>query len=142
MQHSRCCGYAKDSDFAAHVDDALRRILRLKLRLYTGTKAPAATLAASKIPTATLALPAIKPFIPLSDVLTPASSLNVLNPANRQDAAKTMEQVARESTTVLYPDTLPNAPGATDRLLIFSDSRLVRECDQYTTDAALGPDGS
>ncbi len=138
--------YASDPDFTTHVDESLRRILRLKLRLYAGGNSLNATLSTTSTLTTTLSPAANQPLIPLAKVLVKESDLNSLNEANRKDANKIMEQVARESITILYPDAaqlseaLPTAPGETDHLLIFSDSRLLRECDNCTIEAALGPD--
>ncbi|MFN8495133.1 MAG: glycoside hydrolase family 3 N-terminal domain-containing protein [Caldilineaceae bacterium] len=136
--------YTKDSDFRAHVDDAVRRILRLKLGLYAAPRP--ATVGATGVPTETLKTNGATPLVPLAKVLAPEASLDTFNPEARQEAGKTIEKVARESLTFLYPDlqqitvALPAAPGASDHLLIFSDSRLVRECARCTTDTALGPD--
>lgn len=136
--------YTKDSDFRAHVDDAVRRILRLKLGLYTDSAAPAPT--ATGVLTSTVYTGTIEPFIPLKSVLVAEQGMQALSPEMRQEAGKTIEQVARESITLLYPDiqqlsvALPAPPGAGDHLLIFSDSRLIRECEKCTIEAALGPD--
>jgi beta-N-acetylhexosaminidase len=137
---------ASDPDFTTHVDESFRRILRLKLGLYAGGYSPNAILSTTSTQTATLPLVTNEPLIPLEKVLVQEADLNVLNAGNRKDANKIMEQVARESITILYPDAsqlpdaLPTAPGETDHLLIFSDSRLLRECDKCTIEAALGPD--
>ena len=138
--------YTTDPDFAAHVDQSLRRILRLKLNLYRTEEDAVAALAATNIQTSTATNELAPSLIPLTKVLVNASALEILQGEHRAEADKVMEQVARESITILYPDTdlatdaLPAAPEATDRLLIFSDSRLLRECSECTTDAALGPD--
>lgn len=138
--------YASDPDFTTHVDEALRRILQLKLRLYASGNLANATPSTNSSQATTWPLIANNPLIPLSTVLVHEADLNILNEDNRKDASKIMEQVARESITILSPDAsqlsdaLPTAPGEADKLLIFSDSRLVRECDRCTIEAALGPD--
>lgn len=138
--------YTTDPDFAAHVDQSLRRILRLKINLYLGEGEEVPTLAATNIQTGTVPNELAPVLIPLAKVLVKAPALEILQGEYRTEADKVMEQVARESITILYPDTqqasdaLPAAPEATDRLLIFSDSRLLRECSECTIDAALGPD--
>lgn len=148
--------YTADPDFAARVDAAARRILRLKLRLYgpsfvpqpvvttSEVITPTATLSSTEPITATASLTA--PIIGASQVLVAADGLNVFTGTLRADAHSIIGQVARESITVLYPDlqslptVLPTAPQADDKLLIFSDSRLLRECELCTAEAALGPD--
>lgn len=136
--------YTKDSDFRAHVDDAVRRILRLKLGLYAEPEA--ATVGVTGTPTETLKTNGATPLVPLAKVLASEANLKTFSTEARQDAGKTIEKVARESITFLYPDiqqlsvALPAAPGASDHLLIFSDSRLIRECEKCTADTALGPD--
>ncbi len=138
--------YASDPDFTTHVDESLRRILQLKLRLYARENLANATPAINSSQATTWPLLANNPLIPLQTVLVREADLNILDEQNRKDANKIMEQVARESITILSPDAsqlsdaLPTSPGETDKLLIFSDSRLVRECDSCTIEAALGPD--
>jgi beta-N-acetylhexosaminidase len=57
-----------------------------------------------------------------------------------------MGQVARTGMTILYPDPavqtepLPPAFQSDDSILIFSDSRLMRECSTCTAETAIGPD--
>lgn len=149
--------YSNDPDFAAQVDAAVRRILRLKMRLYGPSYIPATPLASNGVltPTATVtATPLLtqttatmRPLIAAPQVLVSEESLNVFTGTVRADALGVIGQVARESLTLLYPDVqnlpaaLPTAPQAEDKLLIFSDSsRLLRECQHCTAEAALGPD--
>lgn len=143
-------------DFATQVDNAVRRTLRLKLRLYGESYVAAAQLAANNPSTPTVPITVTQPLtapllitaptIPISRVLTSADALTLLGEAERIEATAVVGQTARESLTILYPDAqslatlLPAAPKAEDRLLIFSDSRLLSECLECTAEAALGPD--
>lgn len=148
--------YQNDADFAAQVDASVRRILRLKLRLYgpsyllpttvSGnngvTLAPSITETMPITVTPTLTLP----IVSAPQVLVSESNFEVLTGTLRADAVSVIGQVARESLTLLYPDVqdlaaaLPNAPQSEDRLLIFSDSRLFLECPQCTAETMLPPD--
>jgi beta-N-acetylhexosaminidase len=158
--------YGSDADFAVRVDDAVRRILRLKLRLYgdsyiptanidanssnnansTPTGAPTATLPVTLTTPVTASINITLPVVSLDRILIPESNLAIFTSEGRADALTLIGQAARESITLLYPDiaslssALPAAPQAEDRLLIFSDSRLLRECDQCTAETALGPE--
>lgn len=86
------------------------------------------------------------PLIPLSNVLASDTSLKVLTGEQRAQAEDLMGQVARAAMTILYPDPatqtepLPPTFRTDDHILIFSDSRLQRECDTCTAEAAIGPD--
>jgi beta-N-acetylhexosaminidase len=148
--------YTSDSNFAAQVDSVVRRILRLKLRLYGPSYLPPSSMNANGIITPTVAMTASTPVsmpaaitlpvVTAPRILVSADGLNVLTGTVRTDAIGVISQVARDSLTILYPDiqnlpaALPTAPQAEDRLLIFSDSRLLRECDSCTAEAAIGPD--
>ncbi|MBP8291987.1 MAG: hypothetical protein KAX65_04390 [Caldilineaceae bacterium] len=123
--------YNNDPDFAAQVDAAVRRILRLKLGLYRDIlhlEQSGAQLA------------------PLSNVMVNESDLAVLSGEPRTSAETLIGQVARGAVTILYPDPalqtdpLPPSFRADDRILIISDSRLLRECATCTTETAIGPD--
>ena len=123
--------YRSDADFAAQVDAAVRRILRLKLRLY-GADPDA------------LPAPEGPPLIPLSRVLVAQEDLAAL-PGNGAPADPAPAQVAREAITVLAPDlaageSLPPAPQLGDQLLIITDSRLLQECAECPAEAAVDPD--
>ena len=132
--------YKNDTDFASRVDDSVRRILRLKLGLYHDALVTPATESA---PESNGALP---PVIPLSQVMATETSLEVLSGAPRAEADALMGQVARAGVTILYPDPatqtepLPPVFRTDDHILIFSDSRLQRECQTCTAEAAIGPD--
>jgi beta-N-acetylhexosaminidase len=124
--------YEVDSDFAARVDASVRRILRLKLGLYREELLPAAGDTPARIP-----LPAI---------LVGGDSLDVLAGDPRTAAEGVMNEVARQGITILFPDPalqtepLPPTFRSDDRILVFSDSRLLRECSTCTAEAAIGPD--
>jgi beta-N-acetylhexosaminidase len=148
--------YTSDPDFATQVDTAVRRILRLKLRLYGPSYTETTSLASKNPLTPTVGLTTTVPLtvnaaispalLTAPQVLVSAEDLAVLTGTVRADALTVVGQVARESLTVLYPDVqnlpmvLPVAPQINDRLLIFTDSRLVRECESCTAEVAVGPD--
>lgn len=135
--------YGRDRDFASQVDAAVRRILRLKLRLYgaEGIRAGETGEAAG-----TQAAPVKTPIVDPAQVLVSAGDLAVLEEENRAPALAVVGQVARESFTVLYPDPANASDAAAmtpqpgDRILIFSDSRLQQECETCMAEAAVGPD--
>ncbi len=124
--------YRSDPDFASRVDQSVRRILRLKLGLYRDAVVPSAGAGA--------------PAIPLPSVMVSESNLNVLGGETRTAAETVMNDVARQGLTILYPDPqtqtepLPPTFRSDDNILIFSDSRLLRECSTCTAEAAIGPD--
>lgn len=121
--------YRSDLAFAAQVDASVKRILKLKLRLYADG---GPTLHGEYV------LP-----VPLSEVLVQESNLAVL-PTSDSDPDPVPAQAAREAVTVLYPnpanDALPAAPQAGEKIVIFTDSRLQRECATCTAEAAIDPD--
>jgi beta-N-acetylhexosaminidase len=129
--------YSRDRDFAAQVDAAVRRILRIKLSLY-GVRGEAAL----PEPTADGAAPPVA----AATVLADAADLAVLDEANRAAALAVVGEVARDSFSILYPDPASASdaasmtPQAGDRILIFTDSRLQRECEDCLAEAAVGPD--
>ena len=124
--------YRSDPDFASRVDQSVRQILRLKLGLYRDSVVSSAGDAA--------------PSIPLPSVMVSESNLNVLGGETRTAAETVMNDVARQGLTILYPDPetqtepLPPTFRSDDNILIFSDSRLLRECSTCTAEAAIGPD--
>ena len=115
--------YNNDADFASRVDAAVRRILKLKLGLYRSGLATASSPAAA----------GITPLIPLSNVMVSESDLRTLSGGTRAQAESVMGEVARNAVTILFPDPatqtdpLPPPFRVDDNILIFSDSRLVRE---------------
>jgi len=132
--------YDAEPDFAGQVDASVRRILRLKLGLYRDALPMPAAIGT---PEPTLVEP---PLIPLSRVMATTTSLGVLSSTPRAESEAIMGQVARAAITILYPDPatqtdpLPPAFRTDDHILIFSDSRLQRECQSCTAETAIGPD--
>ena len=126
--------YVNDPDFAKRVDESVRRIVRLKLGLYAAgfDSLEAQTEGA--------------PALPLAAILVEESDLDVLGEEARAAALADVGQVARESVSILYPDpsnasdVVSRVPQAGEQLLIFTDSRLMRDCDECMTEAAVGPD--
>ncbi|MBE2239203.1 MAG: hypothetical protein IAE81_15550 [Caldilineaceae bacterium] len=131
--------YAEDRDFAALVDDAVQRIVRLKLGIY---RRGIPTLADTTEETE----PSAMPVIPLSNVLVTDTDLNVLTSEVRVTAEQQMGQIARSAITLLYPDPstqtapVPPAFSATDQILVFTDFRLQRECPTCEPEPSVGPD--
>jgi beta-N-acetylhexosaminidase len=126
--------YTRDPNFASRVDNSLRRVLRLKFRIY----APALLEPGTTVSAAT-------PPITLADVLVRPEQLRVLSGPSRDESQALIGQVAREALTILYPDpeglsdTLSQSPQPNDRLLIFTDSREVAECSDCTPIRAIEP---
>jgi beta-N-acetylhexosaminidase len=126
--------YANDPDFAARVDGSLKRVLRLKLRLYI-----------EEMPTSeNVGLAADAFRIPLENVLVRETNLSRLTEDRRAESLSIIGQVARESITLLYPDnsatSLPSPPQPEERILIFTDSRELRECATCPGQPAIAPD--
>ncbi|MCL4831911.1 MAG: hypothetical protein KJZ86_05705 [Caldilineaceae bacterium] len=126
--------YTRDPNFASRVDDSLRRILRLKFRLY-GLSGIAPDAQGSTNPRK----------IDLEKILVRPEHLRVFSGPNRDEAQALIGQVAREALTILYPDplglsdALPQAPQPNDRLLIFTDSRAIAECVDCPPQRAIDP---
>ncbi|MBV7327066.1 hypothetical protein KFU94_02150 [Chloroflexi bacterium TSY] len=84
--------------------------------------------------------------VPLSNVLVHESALDAFSAEQLGIANTTMQQVARESLTILYPDLTEQSepfapgPGKDDHLLIFTDSRFLRECNECSLEVTVGPD--
>jgi beta-N-acetylhexosaminidase len=92
--------YRTDPSFAARVDEAVLKILRLKLKLY-----PELTLQAVQVP---------------ADAATQVCGLG----------RAVTQRIASQALTLLYPDAnaLPAPPRSGEKILIFTDARPVREC--------------
>lgn len=92
--------YRRDPAFAARVDEAVRRILSVKLRLYPE-----------------FALEAVE--------VHPAAAVQVSGLGG-----EVTQRVASQALTLLYPDpnAVPPPPRRGERILIFTDARPVREC--------------
>jgi beta-N-acetylhexosaminidase len=121
--------YRTESEFAAQVDAAVRRILKLKLRLYSAASLPVVDPGA--------------PSIPLSRVLVQESDLTDLT-AGLPEAGQKMAAAAREALVQLSPDPAlqanPPAPRGGEQILIITDSRLQHECESCIAEAAIDPD--
>jgi len=134
--------YESDPEFRAQVDQAVQRILRLKLGLY---QPPVAQQSGEEI-----ALPTLTPQLLVSPalVLRRRSDLALFaeESEHRTTAADMISQVTRASVTLLYPDVenlsevIANPPQANDQLLIFSDSRLFSECEGCIAETTLSPE--
>ena len=131
--------YTNDAEFAARVDASLRRILRLKLRLY----APV-----NMADTATTAPPSSdEPIeIDIADVVVgPADLEEGFSPEHQRAAQMLLDQVASEALTTFFPDSpgladpLPAPPGEDENILIFTDSRILHECDGCRAVPAVEP---
>lgn len=134
--------YESDPDFRVQVDRAVYRILRLKFGLYgdpallTAAEPSALTGADSTI------------LFPPAKVLRHISDLAIFaeESAHRAAATTVIGDVTRSAITLLYPtvqslsDVIADPPQADDQLLIFSDSRLFRECSDCIAETALGPE--
>ncbi len=131
--------YTNDAEFAARVDASLRRIIRLKVRLYAPANAtdPATTgLVSEDVPVE----------IDLADVAVgPADLEEGFSSENQRGAQLLLDQVASEALTIFFPDSpgltdpLPAPPGEDEDILIFTDSRILHECDGCLADAVVEP---
>lgn len=121
--------YKSNAAFAARVDEAAIRILRLKLKLFSGMTAEAVRV-------------------------SPETAGQVTG----QGTAVT-QRIANQAVTLLYPDAnaLPQPPRRGEKIVIFTDARPVRECGaercplmatlsqtavQETISRIYGPDGT
>ena len=160
--------YENDLDFADRVDEALRHILRTKVRLYTdedALKEEATSIATEAALSATqpitdseiaIATPAVvipetlstNLTIPMDRLLITRTDLSIFESdgSHISDSNALMRQIARESLSVLYPDitepseSLPPPPTTNDQIVIFTDSRLQQECSDCRAEVAIGPD--
>lgn len=92
--------YRRDPAFAAQVDEAVARILRLKLTLYPEFR-----------------LEAVQVY--------PQAALQVCGLGG-----EVTQRIANQALTLLYPDlnAVPEPPRRGEKVLIFTDARPVREC--------------
>lgn len=133
--------YINDPTFAQQVDESVRRILRLKLRLY-GVEPGAEIHAGEQDAGDTLGAG----LIPLDQVLVSRARMGRLSNEHRAAALAVVGQVARESLTTLYPDPagmseiLSQLPQANEQIVIFTESRLLHECQACLAEPAVGPD--
>lgn len=131
--------YTTDRDFAALVDAAVQRIIRLKLGIYRSDLLPLP--ADGEAPEVDGA-----PAVPLPNVLVTDTDLSALTSEARVTAEQQIGQIARSAVTLLYPDPamqtalVPPAFRATDNILVFTDFRLQRECATCEQEPSVGPD--
>jgi beta-N-acetylhexosaminidase len=97
--------YEDDPVFRAQVDVSLKRVLRLKLRLYNNDFSP-------------------------ENVLIAANSIESLG-----GGSALLYNVAQQGATLLAPrrESLPPPPVREDNIVIFSDVRLVQQCSYCAT---------
>jgi beta-N-acetylhexosaminidase len=107
--------YAEDQTFANRVDEALLRILSLKLRLYGGS-------------------------FTLQNAWVNLDAAAQMRP-NTEDIAA----IAKESITLLspsardYPAVISSPPNKDDNIVFITDDRLIQECETCTPYPAIGP---
>ena len=105
--------YEEDLAFRARVDESLARIIRLKLKLYPQLSWQGTQRAADALP----------------------ETLN--------HGLDDVTAVARSANTLIYPgvtelaDRLPSAPLVSERILIFTDDRPLRECPDCPPQPAI-----
>ena len=131
--------YTNDAEFAARVDASLRRILRLKFRLYD----PLNTADRPETAPPSLDEPLT---IDLADVVVgPGDLEDGFRPGEQKEAQMLLDQVASEALTIFFPesagltDPLPAPPGEDERILIFTDSRILHECEGCRAAPAVEP---
>ncbi|HYN89812.1 MAG TPA: hypothetical protein VER55_14865, partial [Ardenticatenaceae bacterium] len=111
--------YQNDPVLAARVDESVRRILQLKLRLYGGIFDPAA-------------------------VLRPDPSTLPENPLRPESGE--VVRILQEAATLLYPgpeelaDRVPAPPLPTEQIVIFSDARMIQECQRCEPHPLIAPE--
>ncbi len=106
--------YITDPSFQLRVDEAVLRILQLKLKLYAGDFASAHTQATAA------ALPG-----------------NGTNSTMLELAQQAVTLISPSATELL--ERLPNPPTASDQIVIFSDTRSVQQCRACPAQAIIGP---
>ncbi len=149
--------YTSDLDFAVQVDAAARRILRAKLLLYLDeealTQQALDAIAAGEFDGGEKtidpgAIDVSQPAIPLEDLFASEKGLDIFTNDNqsRLDANALVREAAGESLTILAPDpevvndALPAAPQPGDQIVIFTDSRLFKECEACVAEAPIAPE--
>ncbi|MCB9127712.1 MAG: hypothetical protein H6638_07410 [Ardenticatenales bacterium] len=112
--------YDSDSVFQARVNDAVRRIIAKKLAIYDGD-----------LSQATLRLPDPASLVP--------------NPLRSEGSLTVVNDVAQQGATLLYPTpeelagTIPNPPRREEEIVIVTDARTVRDCDDCEAQNVLDP---
>ncbi len=148
--------YSEKPDFAAAVDEAVRRILRAKLRLYPLTFLPLETRQE-----AALLQPVYRRFFPATpagsekpiaymgihprDIWVSAQDMTVFSPVNLRLKTEIITRVAQHALTLLnITDTqggtaVPPAPEVNDRIVIFADARSRPTCASCLPEPILEP---
>ena len=135
--------YSKDPEFAIRVDEAVRRILRTKLRLY-GNRAQlfqsavdivrssaitdTTVLTSTIVVSSPLSTTANVELAPPAEIFVTTEDLQIFDPESESsaEAADAMRQVAREALAILHPDTSDTSvsfggqPGQEQQIVIFS----------------------
>ena len=131
--------YTNDAEFAARVDASLHRILRLKLRLYD----PGYPEEMAEDTQAMMEAPI---EVNIADVLVgPDDLAEGFGPDHQKEAQTLLDQVAGEALTIFFPDSpgltdpLPAPPAEDENILIFTDSRILHECDVCPPEPAVEP---
>ena len=149
--------YTSDLDFAVQVDAAAQRILRTKLALYldeeTLTQQALEAIAAGEFDGEEEALDPdaltfSSPAIPLDVLFTSAEEMAIFEAEHqsRVDANALVRETAGASLTILAPDpeavtdALPPAPQPGEQIVIFTDSRLFKECEECVAEAPIAPE--
>lgn len=107
--------YLTDPAFQQRVDDAVLRVLQLKLRLYDGN-------------------------FDVENVLTPVEGLT----DRLQQSDGTVLNLAQEAVTLISPSTdelqerLPRPPGPEDQIVIFTDVREWQQCSGCAVETYIG----
>ncbi len=105
--------YEEDPAFRTRVDESLARIIQLKLKLY--------------------------PHLSWRETQRSPQDLE----AQLDQGLDVVTAIARDANTLIYPgvtelaDRLPSAPLASERILIFTDARPLRECPDCPPRAAI-----
>jgi len=108
--------YANDADFQIRVDEAVRRVLQAKYKLYGRFDYSA---------------------------VVPTGFSFEGDKARRDANSKEIARIAREAVTLIYPemgelsDRIPNPPTPEDSILIITDSREYKECEGCPAQAVI-----
>lgn len=149
--------YTSDLDFAVQVEAAARRILRAKLLLYLDedalTQQALDAIAAGEFDGDEKTIdPSVidvsQPAIPLKTLFASAEGLEIFteDSQSRLDANALVRETAGGSLTILAPDpevvadALPAAPQPGEQIVIFTDSRLFKECETCVAEAPIAPE--
>ncbi len=139
------CGVSYAAKLKLALDPA--EVLASAERLVSeGVMAPAE--AAADAPPLTLAEIPPAGMIALTDLLSTSADLALFDDESvaMSEAERIVQQVARESITILHPDpltvtdTLPPPLQSDEQVVIFTDLRWVKECATCLADIPVGPE--